>query len=213
MAATALDPVKAGLAASLNRPGGNVTGLLLFGPQLDTKRLQIFRDTLPERKVLAVLVNAASPNTPKHVEQTTAAARTLNLQLHFVEVRSPGDLEAAFKKVERLKPGGFITISGGMLFGQRSRIVEFVSRSRLPGIFPERQFADAGGLMSYGVNIDANFRRAAAYVDKILKGAKPADLPIEEAVKIDFVVNLKTANSLGVTVPTSVLIGADEVIR
>ncbi len=213
MAATALDPVKAGLAESLNRPGSNVTGLLLFGPQLDMKRLQILRDTMPERKTVAALVNAASPNAPERIAATTAAARTLGLQLHFVEVRGPADLDAAFRAAEKLKPGAFITISDGMLLGQRSRIVEFVAKSRLPGIFPERQFADAGGLMAYGVNIEANFRRAAAFVDRILKGAKPADLPIEEPAKIDFVVNLKTAQALGVSVPPSILVGADEVIR
>ena len=213
MAAIALDPVKAGLVASLNRPGGNVTGLLLFGPELSTKRMQIFRDAFPERKVVAVLYNAASPNTPERLEQMTAAARALGLELQMVGVRSPAELDAAFRKIEQARPQAFATISDGMLLGQRTRIVEFASRSRLPGIFPEREFADAGALMAYGVNIAANFRRAAAYVDKILKGARPADLPVEQPPKLDFVINLKTAKALALTIPPAVLMLADEVIR
>lgn len=213
MAATGLDPVKLGLVASFNRPGGNVTGLVLFGPELDKKRLQIFKDAMPDRKFLAVLVNAASPNAPERITQTTAAARALGLQVRFIEVRSPADLDAAFKAVERARPSAFITISDGMLLGQRTRIVEFASTSRLPGIFPERQFADAGGLMAYGVNIEANFRRAGAFVDRILKGAKPADLPVEQPAKLDFVINLKTAKALNLTIPPVVMALADEVIR
>lgn len=213
MAATGLDPVKLGLVASFNRPGGNVTGLVLFGPELDSKRLQIFKDAMPDRKFLAVLVNAASPNAPERIRETTVAAQALGLQVRFIEVRSPADLDAAFKAVEQARPSAFITISDGMLLGQRARIVEFASKSRLPGIFPERQFADAGGLMAYGVNIEANFRRAAAFVDRILKGAKPADLPVEQPTKLDFVINLKTAKALNLTIPPVVMALADEVIR
>ena len=213
MAATGLDPVKAGLVASHNRPGGNVTGLLLAGAVLTAKRLQIFRDTVPDRRVVAVLYNAASPNAPERVAEGTSAARTLGLELRLFKVRSPADLEAAFRAIEQARPGAFITVSDGMLLGQRARIVEFAVKNRLPGIFPERQFADAGALMAYGVNIEANFRRAAAYVDKILKGAKPADLPVEEPAKLDFVINLKTAKALALTIPPAVLMLADEVIR
>lgn len=213
MAATGSDPVKLGLVATQNRPGGNVTGLLLFGGPLDTKRLQLLRDTMPERKTLAALVNVASPNAPERIAQTGTAARALGYDLRFVEVRSPADLGAAFAAIEQARPSLFMTISDGMLLGQRDRVVAFVSAKRLPSIFPEREFAQAGGLMAYGVNIGANFRRAAMYVDRILRGTKPGDLPVEEPAKIDFVVNLKTAKALGVTIPPAVLILADEVIR
>lgn len=212
-AVVALDPVKLGLAASLNRPGGNVTGLLFYGGQLELKRLQLFRDTLPERREIAALINAASPNTPERAAQVRQAAQALGLRVHFVEVRNPDDLGAAFAAIRALKPAGMLTISDSMLLNQRERILQFATQAALPAIFPERQFADAGGLMAYGVNVEANFRRAAAYVDRILRGAKPADLPIEEPAKIDFVVNLRTAKALGITVPISVLVGADEVIR
>lgn len=213
MAVTALDPVKLGLVASLNRPGGNVTGLLLFGTQISTKRMQLLKETIPDRKLVAVLYNAASPNAAEYVAHTKAAALALGFDVRFVEVRSPADLDAGFEAVARLRPGAFMTAADGMLLGQRTRIVEFASKHKLPGVFAERQFADAGALMSYGANIPANFRRAAYYVDKILKGTRPADLPVEEPPKIDFVVNLKTAKALGLTVPQSVLILADEVIR
>jgi putative ABC transport system substrate-binding protein len=213
MAATALDPVKLGLVASLNRPGGNVTGLLLFGTRITTKRMQLFRDAVPDRKLVAVLYNAASPNAAEYVAHTQEAARALGFDVRFVEVRSPTDLDAGFEAVERLRPSAFFTLADGMLLGQRTRIVEFALRHKLPGVFAERQFADAGALMSYGPNIAANFRRAADYVDKILKGARPADLPVEEPPKIDFLINVKTAQALGLTVAPTILMLADEVIR
>ena len=213
MAATALDPVKLGLVASFNRPGGNVTGLVLFDTRISTKRMQLFKDAVPDRKLVAVLYNAASPNAAEYVAQTTEAAIALGIEVRFVEVRSPADLDAGFQAVERLRPSAFITIADGMLLGERARIVEFASKHKLPGVFSERQFADAGALMSYGVNIPANFRRAAYYVNKILKGTRPADLPVENPPKIDFVINLKTAKAFGLTVPPAVLMLADEVIR
>ena len=213
MAATGLDPVKLGLVASFNRPGGNVTGLVLYGPQLQAKRLQIFKDCFPDRKLVAVLYNAASPNAPEHVASIKSAAQLLGSELRLFEVRGPADLDAAFQAVAKVRPNAFITLSDGMLLGERTRIVAFASRNRLPGIFAEREFAESGALMSYGPNIAANFRRAAYFADRILKGTKPAELPVEEPAKLDFVINLKTAKALNLKIPSIMIAVADDVIR
>lgn len=213
MAATGLDPVKAGLVASLNRPGGNVTGLILFGAELQAKRLQIFRDAFPDRKLVAVLYNAASPNTPENLASIKSAAQSLGVELRLVAVRDPSGLDGAFQEVAKHRPSAFMALSDGMLLGQRERIVAFASKNRLPGIFAERQFAEIGALMTYGPNIAANFRRAAYFVDRILKGTKPSELPVEQPAKFDFVINLKTAKALNLTVPPFVMVGADEIIR
>jgi putative ABC transport system substrate-binding protein len=207
------DPVTAGLVASLARPGGNVTGLTLYGTELSGKRLELLKEVAPRATLVAVIRNVTHPNALGFFEETEAAARSLNLRLQSVEVRSPADLDAAFNAVARARPSALITLADNMLVDNRTRIVEFAAQSRLPGIFPEREWADAGGLMAYGPNIASNFRRAAAFVDKILKGAKPGDLPVEQPTKYELVINLKTAKALGLTMPQSILIRADEVIQ
>jgi len=207
------DPVKAGLVAGLAQPGGNVTGLTLQAPELSGKRLQVLKDTVPKTDLVAVIYNAANPHAGDNLGETRAAARSLGLRIHPFEVRDPGDLDAAFKAVSDARPSALITLADGMLLGNRTRIVEFAARSRLPGVFPEREFVEVGGLMSYGPSLAANFRRAAAYVDKILKGAKPADLPIEQPRQIELVINFKTARALGLTIPPGVRARADEVIQ
>jgi len=207
------DPVKAGLVAGLAQPGGNVTGLTLQAPELSGKRLQVLKDTVPKTDLVAVIYNAANPHAGDNLGETRAAARSLGLRIHPFEVRDPGDLDAAFKAVSDARPSALITLADGMLLGNRTRIVEFAARSRLPGVFPEREFVEVGGLMSYGPSLAANFRRAAAYVDKILKGAKPADLPIEQPRQIELVINFKTAKALGLTIPPGVRARADEVIQ
>jgi len=207
------DPVKAGLVASLARPGGNVTGLTLFASELSGKRLQLLKEVVPRSTLVAVIRNVTHPNAADLWGETEAAARSLDLRLQSVEVRSPADLGGAFKAVTSARPSAFITLADGMLFYNRTRIVEFAAQSQLPAIYPDREFAKAGGLMAYGPSLASNFRRAATYVDKILKGAKPADLPVEQPTKFELVINAKTAKALGLTIPLAVLARADEVIQ
>ncbi len=207
------DPVAAGLVASLARPGGNVTGLSLQLTELSGKRLQLLKEVAPKSTLVAVIRNVTHPNTAGFWEETEAAARSLTLRLQSVEVRSPADLDAAFKAVARARPSALITLADNMLVDNRTRIVQFAAKSRLPAIYPDREFAEAGGLMTYGPSIASNWRRAATFVDKILKGAKPADLPVEQPTKFELVINMKTAKSLGLTIPQSILIQATEVIQ
>jgi putative ABC transport system substrate-binding protein len=207
------DPVAAGLVASLARPGGNLTGLSLQFREQYGRRLQLLNEAVAKATLVAVISNPTNPATAGALAETEAAARSLGLRLHSVEVRSPADLDAAFKVVTSARPSALVTIGDGMLMDNRMRIVEFAARSRLPAVFPDREFAEAGGLMTYGPNLASNFRQAASYVDKILKGAKPADLPIGQPTKFELVINLKTANALGFTIPPSVLLRAEEVIQ
>ena len=210
---TSSDPVAAGLVASLARPGGIVTGLTMFTVGLSGKRLQLLKEAAPQTTLVAVLWNAANPAHAGLLEETRAAAQSLGLQLQPVEVRSPADLDTAFEAMASTRPSALITLADGMLLDNRTRLVAFAAKSRLPAIFPDRDFAEAGGLMTYGPNLAANFRRAAYYVDRILKGAKPAELPVERPMKFELVINLKTAEALGLTLPPLVLFQADEVIK
>ncbi len=207
------DPVGTGLVASLARPGGNVTGLTGLTPELSGKRLQLLKEAAPKATLVAVIWNPANPASSGLLAETEAAARSLGLQLQPVEARSPGDLNAAFKALTIARPSALIALGDGMLLDNSTRIAEFAVKSRLPAMFPDREFVEAGGLMAYGPNIASNFQRAAAYVDKILKGAKPADLPVEQPTRFILVVNLKTASALGLTLPQSILIQATEVIQ
>lgn len=211
--AIAGDPVKAGVVANLARPGGNVTGLTLVHPELSGKRLQLLKEVVPKTTVVAVIWNPTNRAAAGFLRETEAAARSLGLKLHAFEARGPAELDAAFKAVADARPTAFFTIPNGVFADNVTRIVEFATKSRLPGVFPNREFPEAGGLMSYGPNFAANFRRAAAFVDKILKGAKPADLPVEQPTSFELVVNLKTAKVLGLTIPASVRARADRVIE
>jgi putative ABC transport system substrate-binding protein len=210
---TSGDPVEAGLVASLARPGGNVTGLGFQTPALSGKRLELLKEAAPQTTLVAVLWNAVNPSHVSFLRETEAAARALGLQLHAIEVRSPADLDRAFAAIASVRPSALITLADGMLVDNRTRIVAFAAQRRLPAVFPDRDFAEAGGLMTYGPNLAANFRRVAYYVDRILKGAQPADLPVEQPMKLDLVINLKTAQALGITIPPTILFQADEVIR
>jgi putative ABC transport system substrate-binding protein len=207
------DPVSLGLVASFSQPGANVTGLTLQAPELRGKRLELLKETISSLAVVAVIWNAASPMGKHFLSETEAAARLLRLQLQSMEVRNPADLDAAFKAVARVRPNALITLADGMLSDNRTRIVEFAAKSRIPAMFPDREFADVGGLMAYGPSVAYNSRRAAWYVDKILKGAKPADLPIEQPTKFELVINLKTAKQIGLTIPPNMLARADKVIK
>ena len=207
------DPVADGLVASLARPGGNVTGLATLQRDLSGKRLELFKETVPKVSRVAVLWNAASPEAAIFFKETQAAAGAFNIRIQSLEVRDPNDLEGAFEAATRERAQALITLPDPLTNTHQTRIVEFAAKRRLPTMFAQRPPVDAGGLMSYSPNFADLFRRAATYVDKILKGAKPADLPVEQPMKFELVINLKTAKQIGVTIPPNVLARADKVIR
>jgi putative ABC transport system substrate-binding protein len=207
------DPVGDGLVASLAHPGGNITGLSMMAPELGEKRLQLLRETFPEAsRVVAVLWNPAYAGMRARFEQTRVAAPKLGLTVRSVEVRDTRELDVAFEAVVREHPEALV-LSDPFTLSQRARIVEFAAEHRLPAIYESSDFVDVGGLMSFGPNISSLYRRAAAYVDKILKGAKPGDLPIEQPTKFELVLNMKTAKALGISFPASVLLRADKLIE
>ncbi len=207
------DPVGAGLAASLTRPGGNVTGLSLLAPELSGKRLQLLKEIHPKATRVAIIWNATNVAASRYLAESRSAARSLGLQIQAVEVRDPSDLDTAFETIAAARPSACMTLPDGMLLANATRIVDFAARVRVPALFPDQEFATAGGLMAYGPSLAETFRRAATYVVKILKGAKPADLPIQQPTKFDLVINLKTAKALGLTIPQSLLQRADQVIE
>jgi putative ABC transport system substrate-binding protein len=207
------DPVQLGFAASLAHPGGNITGFTLMHTELNGKRLDLLRTAFPHISAIAALVNPAVPGHKLAFEQIETAARTLGLgNIRRVEAEGAAALRALRPEVFS-GAGGVIIVPDGTFFNFRRNIVALLNQAHLPAIYPEREYADDGGLMSYGANVADNFRRAAGYVDRILKGAKPGDLPIQEPVRFDFVVNLKTAKDLGLTIPPLILARADEVIE
>jgi len=205
-------PVEAGLVASLGRPGGNITGLTTkTGPEIEGKRLELLKDALPKISRVAYLRMKTDWEGPTG-ESVKAAAKALNVTLLHAE-HTPNEYASAFAVIARQRPDALLVTDSAPAFAHRRLIVEFAVKNRLPGMYGWREPVEAGGLMSYGVNISDLFRRAAGYADKILKGANPADLPIEQPTKFELVINLKTAKALGLTIPPSVLIRADEVIR
>ena len=210
---TAIDPVGAGLVASLARPGGNVTGNAILYPELSTKRLEFLKDVVPGLSRVVVLWNAANPANAAVWQETQAAARALGLLLHAQDVRSAQDFEGAFARTAQAHPEALLVLDDALINMHREHIAEFATREHLPSVFAARESVVAGGLMSYGPSLPDLFRRAATYVDKILKGVKPADLPMEQPMKFELVINLKTAKALEITIPPSVLFQADEVIR
>jgi putative ABC transport system substrate-binding protein len=211
----AADPVASGLVTSLGNPGGNVTGLSLLGPELVGKRLQLLTQAVPGVSRVAVLwqPGGSGERTDRNLlKEADVAARALGVQLQVVEARSPEYFDRAFSDMTRARAGTLTVFGSAMYFVERRRLVDLAAKNRLPAVYPLRDFVDAGGLMSYGPNVADLFRRAATYVDKILKGAKPADLPVEQPKKFELIVNLKTASALGITIPQAVLLRADSVI-
>ncbi len=206
------DPVAAGFVRSLDHPGGTMTGLTTFNQVLTAKRLQLLREVVPATRV-GVLNNPANPAPRFQTESLTGAARSLGINLVRVDAQSPGDLAGAFTKMSQAGVNAVLVENDAMFFSQRAEIVKLAAKHQLPAVYGEREFADAGGLMAYATNLPAIFGRAAAYVDKILKGAKPGDLPIEEPTRIELVINMKTAKALGLTIPQPLLLRADEVIQ
>ena len=207
------DPIGSGLVASLARPGGNITGLSLMIPELNAKRLQLLKEAIPRLTRVAVLWNPDTPPHAKMVQDLKAAAPSLSIELSVVGARTPEELDAAFSAVGRAHVQALYMLEGPFSMTHRTTVLKLASKARLPTIYGQRESVDAGGLMSYGTNFDDLFRRSAGYVDKILKGAKPGDLPIEQPTKFELVINLKTARRLGITIPESILLRADEVIR
>jgi len=202
-----------GLIGSLARPGGNVTGLTLITPEMTGKQLQLLKEMVPRVGRMAVLWNPANRATQSVVEQARGAARTLAMELQVVEARRPEDIDSAFTAMSRERAGALLLVSDAMFILQRARIADLAAKARLPVMYTQREHMAASGLAFYGASMADNFRRAATYVDKILKGAKPADLPVERPTKFELVINLKTARALGLTIPPTLLARADEVIQ
>ena len=207
------DPVGQGLVASLARPGGNITGSATLFPELAAKRLALFKETLPKTSRVAVLTNAANPGNLVIWREVQVAARALGVTVRAIDVRGPDDIEGRLGAMIKDRPQGLLVLDDPLFIPHRTSIVEFAAKHRLPAIYPFREYAEAGGLMAYSVNLFDLARHAATSVDKILTGAKPSDLPIEQPTKFELVVNLKTGKALGITVPESILLRADEVIR
>jgi putative ABC transport system substrate-binding protein len=214
--AAAADPVTDGLVTSLARPGGNVTGLSALTPELVGKRLELLKQAVPEVSRVAVLWQSGGQGegTEKDLlKGADGAAPALGVRLQFVEARGPTDINRAYSDMTRERANALTILPSPMFFIERRRLVDLAAKNRLPAVYPRREFVDAGGLMAYGPNGADMYRRAATYVDKILKGAKPGDLPVEQPTKFELVINLKTAKALGLTIPPSLLQRADEVIQ
>ncbi len=207
------DPVGTGLVASLARPGGNITGLSAFSVGLVTKRLELVKEVVPSASRVAVLLNPANPANPLILQEIQAIAPTLGVTLLPFEAKGAEEIDRAFTAMKQERVEALIVLGDPMFGTHRRRISELAVQSQLPSTYGMRDYVEAGGLMSYGTNFEDLYRRAATYVDKILKGAKPADLPIEQPMKFELVINLKTAHALGLTIPPTLLFQADEVIR
>jgi putative ABC transport system substrate-binding protein len=209
------DPVSQGLVASLARPGGNVTGNSSLSPELNTKRLEILKDAVPKLAQVGLLWGVGgSVLSDLQLKELRPAAAALKLKLEEINTEpDPKGLESAFQTAKQKQVGAIMTTPGSRFFAERKRIVELAGKYRLPAIYPQKEFVEAGGFMSYGADMEDLYRRAAAYVDKILKGAKPADLPVQQATKFEFVINLKAAKQIGLTVPPEVLARANRIIQ
>ena len=210
---TTADPVRGGLVASLARPGGNITGVNILTAELNVKRLQLLKEAVPGANRVAVLVNPTGSTSGPTLKDMEGAARSLGLGLLVQQVRDQKDLANAFSKMTQGRARALAVMNDPLFLAQREQIVALAAKSHLPAVYEFREFVDAGGLMSYGTSIAEMYRRVAAYVDKILKGARPADLPVEQPTKLELVINLKSARTLGLTIPKSVLLRADEVIE
>jgi putative ABC transport system substrate-binding protein len=207
------DPVGNGLVASLARPGGNITGLATLSPELNGKRLELLKESLPRLSHVVALRGPGSQGSAVTLKETEVVARSLGLKLQFQVAKEPDDLNRAFEAITKARTGALIVVAGPFATAQRKRIVEFAAKSRLPAIYYRQEFVEDGGLMSYDANPNDLAQRAAVFVDKILKGAKPADLPVEQPKKFEFIINLKAAKQIGLTIPPNVLVRTDRVIR
>jgi putative tryptophan/tyrosine transport system substrate-binding protein len=207
------DPVALGFVASLGRPGGNVTGMSGMYPQLSGKQLELLKEIVPRLTRVASLSNPGNPQGAIALQEARGAAQVLGFRLHNVEVRDPAELDTALARLLKDRPAALLLPPDTMIHTSRARIAEFALKHNLPSVSVWREYAEAGGLLVYGVSIPDLFRRSVSYIDRILKGANPGDLPIEQPTKLDVIVNLKTAKALGLTIPPAVLARADEVIQ
>jgi putative ABC transport system substrate-binding protein len=207
------DPVGNGFVASLARPGGNITGLAALDPELSGKRLELLKETSPSLLHVVVLGDSRMPGSTEVLKQTESAATGFKGKLQYLDVLNPKDIETAFEAARKNRADGLLTMTSPVLFSNRTQVVELAAKSRLPAIYHQSQYVEAGGLMSYGASFTDMDRRAATYVDRILKRAKPAELPVEQPTKFELVINLKTAKQIGLTIPPNVLARADLVIK
>ena len=207
------DPIALGLVASLARPGGNITGLSSMGTELSGKRLELVKETVPKASRVAVLWNPDNPSSVSSMQETKAVAPSLGIKLQSLEIRESNDLEQAFSAVKKEVAEALVLLNSPNFVNLRKQFVDLAAKSRLPAMYDESQWVDAGGLMSYGPNYPDLWRRAATYLDKILKGTKPADIPVEQPTKFELIINLKTAKQIGLTIPPNMLARADRVIR
>jgi putative ABC transport system substrate-binding protein len=207
------DPVGSGSVASLTRPGGNITGLSTLAPEISGKQLELLKEIVPKLSRVAVLGSSANPGNARVLGEMEAVAQAFSVKLQYRDVLAAKEIEEAFRTARNERADAVAVLAGTIIIAQRTRIAEMAIKSRLPSIYERREFVEAGGLMSYGINIIDLDRRAATYVDKILKGAKPADLPVEQPTKFELAINLKTAKQIGLTIPPNVLARANRVIR
>jgi putative ABC transport system substrate-binding protein len=207
------DPIGNGFVASLARPGGNITGLSNFGPELSGKRLELLKEVVPRLRRVAVFGTSTFPGNAQIIREVELAAGALKVQLQYIDVLDPKDFETAFRAAVKGRAQAVLVLAGGVFTSQRTQLVALAVKSRLPAIYYAAEFVEDGGLMTYGANRSDLARRAATYVDKILKGRTPADLPVEQPMKFEFIINLKAAKAIGLTIPPNVLVRADRVIR
>jgi putative ABC transport system substrate-binding protein len=207
------DPVGNGFVASLARPGGNITGLSTLAPEISGKQLELLKEIVPRLSRVAVLGNSTTPGTAQALKETERAAVALGVQHLYLDVRGPKDIETAFRAANKGRAEAILVLQNPVATAQRTQITALAVKGRFPAIYDRREYVEDGGLMTYGVSSTDLFRRAATYVDKILKGAKPADLPVEQPKKFEFIVNLKAAKQIGLTMPPNVLARADKVIK
>ncbi len=208
------DPIGNGFVASLARPGGNITGLATLNPELSGKRLELMKEIIPKLSRMAVFGTSTQPGSAQILKEVKLAAGAFGVKLQYLDVLSPTEIESAFRAATQGRAEAFLwLVAGGVAGAHRTQIADLAVKRRLPAIYDRREFVDDGGLMSYGTNFPDLFRRAATYVDKILKGRTPADLPVEQPIKFEFIINLKAAKAIGLTIPPNVLVRADKVIR
>ena len=207
------DPIGDGFVASLARPGGNITGLSSLAPELSGKQLELMKEIVPKLSHVAVFGTSINPGNAQNLKEVELAAKAFGVKLQYLDVLSPNDIETAFQAASKPRADAVLMLPGSVLVLRRAQLTDLAVKSRLPAIYPQTEFTEAGGLMYYGTNTPDLFRRAATYVDKILKGAKPGDLPVEQPTKFEFIINLKAAKQIGLTIPPNVLARADKVIR
>jgi putative ABC transport system substrate-binding protein len=207
------DPVGSGFVASLARPGGNITGLATLSPEISGKQLELLKEIVPRLSHVAVVGTSSNPGNAQMLKETELAAGAFAVQLHYLDVEDPKDIETVFRAASKGRADAVLVLPNSVLLSQRAQLADLAAKNRLPAVYGQPEYVDAGGLMFYGASITEMFRRAATYVDKILKGAKPADLPVEQPTKFEFVISLKAAKQIGLTIPPNVLARADRVIK